>query len=197
MSTPAIPNTAAPEDVLAFWFGEPAAALPREAWFRKDANFDAVIRTRFGATLDTALAGGLRGWDATPGTALARIVVLDQFTRNAFRDTPRAFAGDALALAAAQALVARGDDRALGPWQRLFVYLPFEHAEDLAMQQRALDLFAALGQEHPATADLLTWAKKHHDVVARFGRFPHRNAILGRASTPEEDAFLREPGSRF
>ncbi|MBL8305860.1 MAG: DUF924 domain-containing protein [Rubrivivax sp.] len=190
-------SAARPLDVLAFWFGEPATEAPRDAWFRKDAGFDADVRTRFGATLEAALAGGLRDWDATPPTALARIVVLDQFTRNAFRDTPRAFAGDALALAAAQALVARGDDRSLGPWQRLFVYLPFEHAEDLAMQQSALELFAALGRAHPATADLLTWARKHHDVVARFGRFPHRNAILGRASTAEEEAFLREPGSRF
>lgn len=184
-------------DVLAFWFGEPPATEARAVWFRKDEAFDTLIRERFAATLEAALQGGLHEWDATPSGALARIVVLDQFTRNAFRDTPRAFAGDALALAAAQALVAAGADRTLGPWQRQFVYLPFEHAEDLAQQQRALELFGELGREHPATADLVTWAVKHHDIVARFGRFPHRNAILGRLDTPAEADFLRQPGSRF
>lgn len=183
--------------VLAFWFGDPPATEARAEWFRKDPAFDAQIRERFGATLDAALQGGLRDWDTTPQGALARIVVLDQFTRNGFRDTPRAFAGDALALAAAQALVAGGADRALGPWQRQFVYLPFEHAEDLAQQQQALALFGALAAEHPQTAELRVWAQKHHDIVARFGRFPHRNAILGRASTAEETAFLSQPGSRF
>lgn len=183
--------------VLGFWFGDPPATEPRAEWFRKDAAFDAQIRERFGATLDAALQGGLRDWDSTPQGALARIVVLDQFTRNAFRDTPGAFAGDALALAAAQALVASGADRALGAWQRQFVYLPFEHAEDLVQQQQALVLFDALAAEHPQTAELQVWAQKHHDIVARFGRFPHRNAILGRPSTAEETAFLSQPGSRF
>ncbi len=183
--------------VLGFWFGDPPTTEARAEWFRKDPAFDTQIRERFGAALDAALQGGLRDWDATPQAALARIVVLDQFTRNAFRDTPRAFAGDALALAAAQSLVASGADRALGPWQRQFVYLPFEHAEDLAQQQRALALFGALAAEHPQTAELLVWAQKHHDIVARFGRFPHRNAILGRPSSAEEAAFLSQPGSRF
>ena len=184
-------------EVLAFWFGEPPATEARAEWFRKDETFDALIRERFADTLEAALHGGLREWDATPSGALARIVVLDQFTRNALRDTPRAFAGDGLALAAAQALVAAGADRTLGPWQRQFVYLPFEHAEDLDQQQRALELFGALGREHPDTAELLAWARKHHDIVARFGRFPHRNAVLGRASTADETEFLRQPGSRF
>ncbi len=190
------PALASARDVLAFWFGEPPAAEPRPEWFRKDAAFDGAIARRFGPTLDAALAGGLRAWDATPAGALARIVVLDQFTRNAFRDTPRAFAGDALALAAAQALVDAGGDRELAPLQRWFAYLPFEHAEDLAQQRRALQLFGALADAHPQ-ADAREWAQKHHDVIARFGRFPHRNAILGRASTPEELAFLAQPGSRF
>lgn len=185
------------DEVLAFWFGDPPPTEARAEWFGKDPAFDARIRERFGATLDAALQGGLRAWDATPPGALARIVVLDQFTRNAFRDTPRAFAGDALALAAAEALVARGDDRVLGPWQRQFVYLPFEHAEDRAQQQRALELFAALAAEHPQTAELLVWAQKHQAIVERFGRFPHRNGILGRPNTPEEEDFLRQPGSRF
>ncbi len=202
LETAAVPmatlaTLATAQDVLVFWFGEPAAAQPRPEWFRKDEAFDALIRQRFGGTLAAALAGGLRHWDATAQGALARIVVLDQFTRNAWRDTPRAFAGDALALAAAQALVAAGADGALLPLQRWFVYLPFEHAEDLALQQRAVQLFGALAEQHPGLADASVWAQKHHDVVARFGRFPHRNAILGRVSTAEEEAFLAQPGSRF
>lgn len=181
--------------VLDMWFGD--EDVRRDEWFRKDAGFDASIRVRFGAVLRAALAGGLVEWDAQPQGALARIVVLDQFTRNAYRDTPRAFAGDALALAAAQAMVAAGADRALTPLQRWFVYLPFEHSEDRAMQAESMRLFGALAAEHPALADTLDWARKHQVIVDRFGRFPHRNAILGRASTAEEEAFLLEPGSRF
>ncbi len=197
MTLPIDPRAA---EVLDFWFGppgDPAHGRPRAEWFRKDAAFDAAIARRFGALIDQALAGGLAGWAAQPLTALAQVIVLDQFTRNAFRDTPRAFAGDARALAAARAMVAAGQDRSLPGVQRQFTYLPFEHAEDLAMQQEALRLFAALGQDEPALADLHTWAVKHRDVVARFGRFPHRNAILGRASTAEEIAFLQTPGSGF
>jgi uncharacterized protein (DUF924 family) len=166
-------------------------------WFRKDPAFDGEIRARFGDCIEQALAGGLREWDAQPRHALARIVVLDQFTRNAFRDTPRAFDGDALALAAARQLVARGDDRRLGRHERPFAYLPFEHAEDLAAQTQSLELFAGLARDHPEAADGLVWAKKHHEIIARFGRFPHRNAILGRTSSDEETAFLKTPGSRF
>jgi uncharacterized protein (DUF924 family) len=183
--------------VLAFWFGEPPATEARELWFRKDAAFDAQVRARFADTLDAALQGGLRDWGITPAGALARIVVLDQFTRNAFRDTPRAFAGDPLALAAATALADGGGHLQLPPLQRWFAYLPFEHAEDLAPQERALQLYERLAADEPALADALEWAHKHHAVVARFGRFPHRNAILGRTSSAAEVAFLREPGSRF
>lgn len=183
--------------VRGFWFGEPATATPREAWFRKDAAFDREIHERFGALIETALAGGLQAWDGTPAGTLARILVLDQFTRNTFRGTARAFAGDALALAAAQALVARGGDRTLEPLQRWFVYLPFEHAEDLAVQRQAMALFTALAEEHPGLADARHWAQKHFEVIERFGRYPHRNALLGRASTPEELAFLQQPGSGF
>lgn len=183
--------------VRGFWFGEPPAATPRAEWFRKDAAFDAQIRARFGALIETALAGGLRAWEATPAGTLARIVVLDQFTRNSFRDSARAFAGDALALAAAQALVAAGGDRAFAPLQRWFTYLPFEHAEDLAVQRQSMALFTALADEHPALADARHWAQKHFEVIERFGRYPHRNALLGRASTPEEVAFLQQPGSSF
>jgi uncharacterized protein (DUF924 family) len=191
MSTDAF---ATADDVLAFWFdGE----RQRPEWFRKDAAFDATVRERFGATLEAALAGRLLDWHGSPPSALARVLVLDQFTRNAFRDTPRAFAGDALALVAATDMVARGDDRHLAPVQRSFVYLPFEHAEDRAMQHKAVSLFEQLAADAPALADLVTWARKHQEVIERFGRFPHRNAILGRTSTAEELTYLAQPSSGF
>jgi uncharacterized protein (DUF924 family) len=191
---------AAPRDVLEFWFGapdDPQREQPRKQWFVKDAAFDALIRARFGALIERALAGDLEPWAATPAGALAQIVLLDQFTRNAFRDSARAFAGDARALAAARALVHSGLDRALSGVQRQFVYLPFEHAEDLAMQRESLRLFAQLERDDPAVGELLVWAQRHHDIVARFGRFPHRNATLGRTSTAEEIGFLQQPGSGF
>lgn len=193
-------GTPGPDDVLRFWFGEPPSATPRAEWFRKDAAFDDEIRTRFLGLIERALAGALDGWMASPRSALARIVVLDQFTRNAFRGQARAFAGDAQALAAAEALVAAGADQTLPPLQRWFVYLPFEHAESAAAQARSLALFGALAAAHPrlaAAADALEWARRHAAIIARFGRYPHRNAALGRASTAEEEAFLREPGSSF
>lgn len=187
-------------EVLDFWFGAPAAngKLPtREAWFRKDPAFDARIRQRFGALIDVALHGELAGWATRPLPALAQIVVLDQFTRNARRDSAGMYAGDALALAAARALCRDGADRGLQGVQRQFVYLPFEHSEDLEDQRECLRLFAQLGRDEPGLADLLVWARKHHDIVARFGRFPHRNALLGRPSTAEEAEFLKQPGSGF
>lgn len=184
-------------EVLAFWFGEPPAAQPRGEWFRKDPAFDALIRTHFGAAIEAALSGGLQDWDATPSGALARIVLLDQFTRNSFRDTPRAFAGDALALAAAQALVVSGADQQLQPLQRWFAYLPFEHAESHEMQRESLRLFGALAAAEPNMADAQLYAQRHADIIERFGRYPHRNAVLGRVSTAEEEAFLRQPGSSF
>ena len=182
-----------PKDVLDFWFNQPPAN-----WFRKNAAFDAEIRARFGATIDVALAGGLRDWDGQGADGvLARIVVLDQFTRNAWRDTPTAFAGDALALAAAQGLVDSGAYRDLTLQQRSFAYMPFEHAEDPAMQQQAIDLFIELAAQDASFDDSLDYARRHSAIIARFGRFPHRNAILGRLSTPEEAAFLTQPGSGF
>jgi uncharacterized protein (DUF924 family) len=191
------------EDVLDFWFGapsDPGYTQPRPAWFRKNETFDALIVTRFGALIEQALAGGIDDWAAAPLeplSALARVIVLDQFTRNAFRGSARAFAGDAMALQTARALVAAGLDRGLNGVQRQFVYLPFEHAEDLAHQRTSVQLFEQLGRDEPALAGLLEWAQRHHDIVARFGRFPHRNAVLGRASTDEEAAFLLTPGSSF
>lgn len=189
------PMPAAARDVLDFWFG--AGGQPRAEWFRKDPAFDAAVRERFGPLIESALQGGIDDWAASAQPALARIVVLDQFTRNVHRDTPAAFAGDAQALAAARQLVASGQDLGLAPLQRWFAYLPFEHAEDLAAQQESMRLFGQLAAEHPALADALAWARRHQVVIQRFGRFPHRNAILGRASTAEEAAFLREPGSSF
>ena len=182
-------------EILHFWFGEDNELRPQ--WFRKDAAFDALIGERFGASIEQALAGGLAGWAEAPGSALARILLLDQFTRNVFRDTPRAFAGDAQALAAARSMLARGHDRALPPLRRVFAYLPFEHAEDRAAQQQSLALYAALGAADAALASFEDYARRHAAVIERFGRFPHRNAILGRPSTAEELAFLEQPGSRF
>jgi uncharacterized protein (DUF924 family) len=192
-----IPSVA---QVLDFWFAPPGDAehnRTRAAWFKKDDAFDAQIRERFGGLIESGLSGALDAWDATVEGALAKIVVLDQFTRNAFRGTPRSFAGDARALAAARKLVANGVDRTLPGVRRQFVYLPFEHAEELATQEQSLHLFRALAADEPRLADLVIWAERHHAVIARFGRFPHRNEILGRLSTPEELAFLDEPNSRF
>jgi len=181
--------------VLDFWFG--TGGQVRVEWFRKDPAFDAEIVRRFGPLIDEAVAGGLREWMAEPLSALARIVVLDQFTRNTRRDSAGAFAGDALALAAAREMVAAGADQRLTPVQRIFVYLPFEHAEDLAAQDEAMQLFTALAQAWPDSRDNLDYAHRHRVIIERFGRFPHRNAALGRASTPEEIEFLKQPGSGF
>lgn len=181
--------------MLDFWFAE--ATAPRAEWFRKDAAFDARIRERFGTLIETALSGAHADWDATPEGTLARIVVLDQFTRNAYRDTARAFAGDALALAAARSLCARGDDARLPPLWRVFAYLPFEHAEDAAAQEESLRRFAALSAQAPALAAFEDWAQRHAAVITRFGRYPHRNEALGRTTTDAEARFQLEPGSRF
>lgn len=187
-------------EVLAFWFGAPGDPhhnKTRQEWFRKDDAFDAEISSRFGTLIGDGLERRLTPWAASADGALAQVLVLDQFTRNAFRETPRSFAGDAQALSVARALVADGRDRTLPGVRRMFVYLPFEHAEDLATQVQSLALFSQLALDEPEHATLTTWAERHHAVIARFGRFPHRNAILGRPSTPEEEAFLREPGSSF
>jgi len=186
-------------EVLDFWFGAPGSedhGRQRKEWFVKDAAFDAQIRERFAALHGRAHAGELKHWDASPEGLLALIVVLDQFSRNMYRDTPQSFASDAQALAAARKMVERGWDMDLPPVLRSFVYLPYEHSENLVTQDEALRLFQRV-LEDPALADLPEWARKHREVVRRFGRFPHRNAILGRESTPEEEEFLREPGSRF
>ena len=186
--------------VLEFWFGAPGSApegTDRPEWFRKDAAFDESVRAGFAATIEQALRGELETWATTPDGALAQVLLLDQFTRNAFRDTPRAFAGDARALAAARAMVGLRQDEALAPIRRAFVYLPFEHAEGIAMQDEAVRLCTRLAAEAPQTASSLDYAQRHRAIIQRFGRFPHRNAILGRRSTAEELEFLKQPGSGF
>ena len=194
-------------DVLRFWLG----AYPLDAgamlgvqrqWFRKDEAFDARLREDFGATIAAARAGRLDRWADTAEGRLALLIVLDQFTRNAFRGQPDSFAGDAQALALALRGIELGHDQAVPPLARMFCYLPLEHAEDLVLQERSVALFAALreapGAEPRATYDsLLEYAHKHREVIARFGRFPHRNRILGRTSTPDETEFLKQPGSSF
>ena len=181
----------APE-ILRFWFGEGADyGKSHKRWFTKDPVFDALVTGRFAPLHGEMLEGSHREWLDAARDCLARILVLDQFPRNMFRGTPRAFASDALALEAAQHAVAKGYDRGMLDVEKQFIYLPFEHSESLEDQQRACELMRPLG------ADLLDWAEKHKRVIERFGRFPHRNAILGRTSTAEEIEFLKQPGSSF
>jgi len=189
------PVEALAHDILGFWFGPPPR-VPRAEWFRKDDAFDATIRDPFGQGVDAAIDGAYADWTATPHGALARILLTDQFTRNIHRGSARSFAGDPVALDTATKAVAAGHDRKLDPFERWFLYMPYEHSESLPMQQRSLSLFRALADE-TGLRDPLAWAERHAVIVRRFGRYPHRNAILGRPSTPEEIAFLQEPGSSF
>jgi uncharacterized protein (DUF924 family)/pimeloyl-ACP methyl ester carboxylesterase len=187
------------EEVLAFWFGAPGApehGQPRDVWFRKSEAFDAQIRERFFVLHERAARGELDAWKSDARSTLALIVLLDQFPRNLFRESAHAFATDARALALARGLVARGADHKLAPVERWFAYLPFVHAEERGAQDEALRLFAGLMHETGLSAPL-QWAQKHYDVIARYGRFPHRNALLGRTSTADEIEFLKQPGSRF
>lgn len=193
-------NLADPQPVLDFWFGEEGSAefgTQRKLWFTKDADVDRTIAERFGDAVERALRGELDAWTTTAPGALARILLLDQFTRNAFRGERRAFAGDAQALAAASAMVGSRLDEPLPPFMRAFVYMPFEHAEGMAMQDEAVRLFTRLVAAAPEVAHMLDYAHRHRAVIERFGRFPHRNAILGRQSTAEELAFIARPGSGF
>ena len=186
-----------PAEVLLFWFGGPDGQGKRHKyWFEKDEGFDREIRSRFLALYEKAAAGGLAHWKERPADCLALIVLLDQFPRNMFRGSARAFAADPLALDAARHAVARGYDRELAPVERLFVYLPFEHSEALEDQLKACELMEPL-DAFPETADVYRYAIAHRDIIRRFGRFPHRNAVLGRASTAEEIEFLKQPGSGF
>ena len=187
-----------PANVLDFWFGvpgDPDYGKTRPLWFIKSDTTDRLVRGRFGATVEAALSGKIDDWALTPHGALALILVLDQFTRNIFRDSPRSFAGDAQALRLASDLVDRNDDRLLTPLERWFAYMPFEHSEFLNDQIESVRLFEQLAKE--GLGEPLPWARKHYDVIKRFGRFPHRNSIMGRESTIEEVEFLKEQGSRF
>jgi len=183
---PETANDPRAEAILEFWFRGDAE---RKQWFSKDPSFDDEIRARFLSLYEEGVRGAFTAWRNSPRSCLALIVLLDQFPRNMFRGSARAFATDALALDAARHAIASGHDRALSKTERTFIYLPFEHSENLADQERALALFAG----HPNAE----WAQRHYEIIKRFGRFPHRNAILGRQSTPAEIEFLREPGSSF
>lgn len=176
------------QTILHFWFTE----LTPAQHFAKDAALDDAIRTRFGAVLEAAARCELFAWRATPGGRLAEVLVLDQFSRNVWRDTPRAFAQDALALALAQELVASGQDRNLPLAQRRFAYMPYMHSESALIHEQAVALFSQPGLE-----DNLRFEHAHKAIIDRFGRYPHRNAILRRESTAEELAFLSGPGSSF
>ena len=176
------------QDILHFWFHE----LDNTQRFAKDEALDATLRERFGATLLAAARGELSDWRATPLGRLAEIVLLDQFSRNIYRDTPGAFAQDAQALTLAQELVASGQDQNLDLVQRSFVYMPYMHSESALVHEQAVRLFAQPGLENTLAFEL-----RHQAIIARFGRYPHRNAILGRASTAAELAFLAQPGSSF
>lgn len=186
-------------EVLEFWFGPPNEAghgAPRDAWFRKSAEFDAAVRERFLGAWVAAAQHQLAEREEAPLSALALLIVLDQFPRNMFRASAKAFLTDRQAQVLAGKVVDRGWDRELLPVQRWFVYLPFEHAESLALQERSVALFETLAGD-PASAGTIEYARRHRDVIARFGRFPHRNAVLGRDSTPDELEFLKQPGSSF
>jgi uncharacterized protein (DUF924 family) len=181
-------KTATMDDVLAFWFEE----IQPESWFRKDPSFDTLVDARFGQAVAQALAGKLDHWADDARGCLALILLLDQFTRNIYRDTPRAFSGDEMALALSLRCVERGYiDHPLMAW-RQFMLMPMMHSEDITIQDRSLPLFKA------HTGDMTyDYAVRHRDIVARFGRFPHRNHILGRPNSDDETAFLTEPGSSF
>lgn len=188
------------QEVLDFWFHPESHTdylKSRIEWFQKDAAFDETIEVRFGALVQRALDGGLREWESDAQGALARILLLDQFTRNIGRDTAAAFTGDAQALALARDLVEHGRAAMLPAVQRQFVYLPYMHAEDLAVQEQCVALYQELVATHPEFENSLDYAIRHRDIVARFGRFPHRNSALGRATTAEEAEFLLQPGSSF
>jgi len=184
------------QDVLDAWFGTPDSpefGHARRQWFKKNAAFDTALHARFGGLLDLALRGQLASWSAAPLGALALIVMLDQFTRNCFRGTPRAFSGDVMALELARELVDSGKERSLPTvYHRMFVAMPFEHHEAIESQHEAVRLYQILFDEsHEDDIESgLKYAIRHAEVIDRFGRFPHRNVILGRESTAEELEWL-------
>ncbi|MDJ0704191.1 MAG: DUF924 family protein [Leptolyngbyaceae cyanobacterium MO_188.B28] len=189
-------------EILNFWFGVPGEEASeygqmRQVWFKKNPAFDDLVKTRFRADYERAAADQLANWRQEPKSCLALILLLDQFPRNMFRNDPRSFATDAQALAAAQGAIAHAFDQQLPPVERMFVYLPFEHSENLDHQNQCLGWMTQLAKQSPAMASTLEYAVRHRDIIARFGRFPHRNKILGRTTTPEEADFLKQRGSWF
>ncbi|MEG3438425.1 DUF924 family protein [Pannus brasiliensis CCIBt3594] len=188
-----------PENILDFWFGKvdsPEYGKPRREWFQKDPVFDDRIRSNFLPLYRQAATGALDSWKNDPLSCLALIITLDQFSRNLFRGKPEAFATDELALSHAKHAVERRFDRSLLPVQRWFIYLPFEHSENIEEQRRGIELWKSLADD-PDSAEPIDYAYRHLAVIDRFGRFPHRNSILGRMTTPEEEEFLQQPGSSF
>jgi uncharacterized protein (DUF924 family) len=173
---------ATPDEVLSFW----SAAGP-EKWFAKDEAFDQACRDRFLPAYEAAARGDLNEWELTPDGALAVLLLLDQFPRNMFRGKRETYKADPVAVMAADRAIERGFDKQVDPVFRRFFYLPFMHSESLRHQERSVTLNESLGDE-----DSIKWARHHRDIVARFGRFPHRNQILGRETTPDEEAFLKE-----
>ena len=198
---------ATPEAILDYWFGAPGTAREiaerqLKLWFGKLPEKDREVSEKFTSTFNAAIAGSLDEWAASPRGRLALVIVLDQFPHHIHRDTPDAFAQDAKALALSLAALAAGEDQSLAPIERVFLYLPLEHAESIAMQDLSVaqyqQLVDAAGESERALfANFLDYAHKHREVVLRFARFPHRNAILGRSSSAEEIEFLKLPGSRF
>lgn len=196
-----------PNSILQFWFGnhtDAATVAKAQAplWWQKDAATDDAVRARFAGITAMAARHELDAWCGTPQGRLALILLTDQFPRNMYRDTPKAFHYDALAQAWCRQGLACGHDLALRPIKRVFFYLPLEHAEALDAQQQAVALFTRLvdgvaPEEKPVFAGYLDFAVRHRDIIARFGRFPHRNQILGRPSTADELAFLQQKGSSF
>lgn len=181
-------STPSPSELVDFWFAEET----KKQWFKPDAQFDAALRERFEAPLQAARRGAYADWAGTANGALALILLLDQISRNIYRATPDAFAADEQALEIAAQAIANRFDEQLSPDQRIFLYMPYMHSEKLADQERGMELYARLG-----IAENLDYMRRHRDIIARFGRFPHRNAILDRQSTTEEVEFLKQPGSSF
>lgn len=184
------------QSVLDFWFGVPAGPYRKE-WFRKDPQFDAQIKAQFEEVYWAMVGSPPERWLTTPQDSLARVVVLDQFARNMFRGTPQSFAADAQALATAELALERGYATQFLPVERLFLYTPFEHSENLTHQDHSVKYFDALVGDAPELAHSLDYAYRHRAIIAQFGRFPHRNRILSRQSTSAELAFLQQPGSGF
>jgi uncharacterized protein (DUF924 family) len=192
-----VPNRSG--EVLDFWFGregDPEYGQFREEWFRKDPEFDARVTKQFADLYEEAAAGNLDGWREGAESCLALVIVLDQFPRNMFRGDGRTHAEDDRALGAAAYAVEHALDRELPAFQRMFLYMPFMHSENVEDQRRSVELFERLAGEEGAP-DVVSYAVGHRDIVEQFGRFPHRNEILGRETTPEEAVFLTKEGSSF